>query len=283
MLKQRLITGIFLAIIAIFGLLYLPLGNYFIAFVTLILALGAYEWNKMTKLSLLENIIWTLVLLTATTLTWLYWEKLLTMFSNLFFLEMAVFWVLMMSALYFYPHKKDYLNNKWIRILIGLFLLGLTFDALVFVKSLGNIYLIFVALTIIFADTGAYFSGKAFGKHKLAPSVSPGKTWEGLLGALILNAVFAVIFANFFGSEMIFTQESFLANSIIWILIAWVISVMSVIGDLFESMIKRISGVKDSSNILPGHGGILDRLDGFTAALPTFVICVYLFKHLIGQ
>lgn len=283
MLKQRLITGIFLAIIAIFGLLYLPLGNYFIAFVTLILALGAYEWNKMTKLSLLENIIWTLVLLTATTLTWLYWEKLLTMFSNLFFLEMAVFWVLMMSALYFYPHKKDYLNNKWIRILIGLFLLGLTFDALVFVKHLGNIYLIFVALTIIFADTGAYFSGKAFGKHKLAPSVSPGKTWEGLLGALILNAVFAVIFANFFGSEMIFTQESFLANSIIWILIAWVISVMSVIGDLFESMIKRISGVKDSSNILPGHGGILDRLDGFTAALPTFVICVYLFKHLIGQ
>lgn len=283
MLKQRIITGIFLAIIAIFGLLYLPLGNYFIAFVTLILALGAYEWNKMTKLSLLENIIWTLVLLTATTLTWLYWEKLLTMFSNLFFLEMAVFWVLMMSALYFYPHKKDYLNNKWIRILIGLFLLGLTFDALVFVKHLGNIYLIFVALTIIFADTGAYFSGKAFGKHKLAPSVSPGKTWEGLLGALILNAVFAVIFANFFGSEMIFTQESFLANSIIWILIAWVISVMSVIGDLFESMIKRISGVKDSSNILPGHGGILDRLDGFTAALPTFVICVYLFKHLIGQ
>lgn len=283
MLKQRLITGIFLAIIAIFGLLYLPLGNYFIAFVTLILALGAYEWNKMTKLSLLENIIWTLVLLTATTLTWLYWEKLLTMFSNLFFLEMAVFWVLMMSALYFYPHKKDYLNNKWIRILIGLFLLGLTFDALVFVKYLGNIYLIFVALTIIFADTGAYFSGKAFGKHKLAPSVSPGKTWEGLLGALILNAVFAVIFANYFGSEMIFTQESFLANSIIWILIAWVISVMSVIGDLFESMIKRISGVKDSSNILPGHGGILDRLDGFTAALPTFVICVYLFKHLIGQ
>lgn len=283
MLKQRLITGIFLAIIAIFGLLYLPLGNYFIAFVTLILALGAYEWNKMTKLSLLENIIWTLVLLTATTLTWLYWEKLLTMFSNLFFLEMAVFWVLMMSALYFYPHKKDYLNNKWIRILIGLFLLGLTFDALVFVKHLGNIYLIFVALTIIFADTGAYFSGKAFGKHKLAPSVSPGKTWEGLLGALVLNAVFAVIFANYFGSEMIFTQESFLANSIIWILIAWVISVMSVIGDLFESMIKRISGVKDSSNILPGHGGILDRLDGFTAALPTFVICVYLFKHLIGQ
>lgn len=282
MLKQRLVTGIILVIIAIFGLLWLPLGNYFVAFVSLVLAIGAYEWNKMAKLSAVENILWTLLLLAITSFLWFNWVQFKDLSSTWLAITIGVFWSLMMAALYFYPHKKDYLNNRWIRVFIGLFLLGLTFISLLLVKGLGNIYLIFLALTVIFADTGAYFSGKAFGKRKLAPSVSPGKTWEGLFGALALNGVFAVFFANFFGDKMIFSQEGVLLNSVIWVLITWLISAMSVVGDLFESMIKRISGVKDSSNILPGHGGILDRLDGFTAALPTFIICLSIFQYLVG-
>lgn len=282
MLKQRFITGILLAVVAIFGLLVLPLGNYFIAFVAFVLALASYEWHKMAKLSLIENIFWTFLLLLAVGLIWFNWLDFISLAWNWFVLSAIVFCAFMLISLYFFPHKKAYLTNRWIRVLIGLSLLTLTFSSLVFIKNLGNIYLIFIAITVILADTGAYFAGRAFGKRKLAPSVSPGKTWEGLIGGLLINAIYALIFANFFGKEMIFSKGDILLNSLIWISLVWAISLMSVAGDLFESMIKRIAAVKDSSNILPGHGGILDRLDGFTAALPTFIIGIFIFQNLVS-
>ena len=116
------------------------------------------------------------------------------------------------------------------------------------------------------ADSGAYFFGRAFGKHKLAPKVSPGKSWEGALGGLLTSGVIAFIFlqvtpSDVFGREL--STVPFIAVSVATVAI-------SVLGDLAESMFKRQAGVKDSSNLIPGHGGILDRIDSLTAAIPFF-------------
>ncbi|EGH28284.1 phosphatidate cytidylyltransferase [Pseudomonas syringae pv. japonica str. M301072] len=117
------------------------------------------------------------------------------------------------------------------------------------------------------ADIGAYFSGKAFGKRKLAPKVSPGKSWEGVYGGLVVSlGITAAV-----GVSRDWTVAQFIAA----LFGAAVIVFISVIGDLTESMFKRQSGVKDSSNLLPGHGGVLDRIDSLTAAIPVFAVLLW--------
>ena len=134
-------------------------------------------------------------------------------------------------------------------------------------------YLLLSALMLIFAaDTGAYFSGKRFGKNKLAPQVSPGKSIEGALGGLLLALVMAILFTLWCGGVL----QDYL--NIIAITVVTVI--FSIIGDLMESMFKRQADIKDSSNLLPGHGGILDRIDSITAAVPVFYIALSLMYSL---
>lgn len=123
----------------------------------------------------------------------------------------------------------------------------------------GPFALLFVLLWVFAADTGAYFSGRAFGKHKLAVQVSPGKTWEGLVGGLLL--ALAVIGVALWLTPVTASAGKLIAAAVIVIL-------SSVLGDLFESMVKRKVGIKDSGTMLPGHGGMLDRIDSVTAALP---------------
>ena len=111
-------------------------------------------------------------------------------------------------------------------------------------------------MTVWIADSAAYFAGKRFGKHKLASTISPGKTWEGVLGAFVAVTIYAVML-------------SYLTHQSYWfVLVFWGVMILSIMGDLFESLIKRQAGVKDSSNLLPGHGGVLDRIDGLTSSLP---------------
>jgi phosphatidate cytidylyltransferase len=122
----------------------------------------------------------------------------------------------------------------------------------------------FVCLLVWAADSGAYFSGKSFGKRKMAPAVSPNKTIEGLIGGIITAVIVAWIFADLFNIQF--------SSPLHMIVITLVTVVISVLGDLVESMFKRVSGVKDSSNLIPGHGGILDRIDSLTAAFPVFAL-----------
>jgi phosphatidate cytidylyltransferase len=107
------------------------------------------------------------------------------------------------------------------------------------------------------ADTAAYFAGRHFGRHKLAPAISPGKTWEGVAGALAALAVYAGIVSLF--AEMPLLSLFLMVCGLLYV---------SVLGDLFESWIKRVSGMKDSGDVLPGHGGVLDRIDALTSTLP---------------
>ena len=127
----------------------------------------------------------------------------------------------------------------------------------------GGLLVLFLMVMIWVADSGAYFAGRQFGKHKLAPATSPGKTWEGVAGALLATAIFAFLLqAN---SSMINM------NAIAFVVLCVFTTLISVVGDLYESMFKRIVGVKDSGTLIPGHGGVLDRVDSLTAAAPVFV------------
>ena len=121
--------------------------------------------------------------------------------------------------------------------------------------------------TIWIADSAAYFAGKNFGKNKLAPTISPGKTWEGVLGALIAVTAFGAILYIGFNVK---TLAIFPA--------LWIVAGFGVIGDLFESMLKRQANIKDSGYLLPGHGGILDRIDGIIPSLPIAILMIYVYN-----
>ena len=114
------------------------------------------------------------------------------------------------------------------------------------------------------ADVAAYFSGRAFGKHKLAPAISPGKTWEGAIGAAVGVVVYGIALRLAFGFAPLSLP--------LWVLCLLGVTAISIVGDLFESMLKRQAGIKDSSNVLPGHGGVLDRIDSLTSTLPVVAL-----------
>ncbi len=129
----------------------------------------------------------------------------------------------------------------------------------------GLFLLLYVFILVWAADSGAYFSGRTFGKRKLAPKVSPGKSWEGVIGGLITALVLAFIFIHFSNNTLVGNR-----NITGFIILSVATVAISVLGDLTESMFKRESGVKDSSQLIPGHGGVLDRIDSLTAAVPFF-------------
>ena len=162
----------------------------------------------------------------------------------------------------------DGFGNKLLSGIYGVAILG-CFVAMLALFSHSPLYLFSVMAIVWIADSGAYFSGKAFGRHKLAPSISPGKSWEGAIGGWIAVLVIACL-----STQAPQLQDTFAAQLLAhrgWLILAGVLTVMvaaSVAGDLFESQLKRRAGVKDSSMLLPGHGGVLDRIDALIPALP---------------
>ena len=129
---------------------------------------------------------------------------------------------------------------------------------------------VLAAMAIVWiADTAAYFVGRRFGRHKLAPFISPGKSWEGVAGGLAAVAVYAVALALWAPDS---ARPGTAAGGAVWVGLAIVVAALSVTGDLFESLLKRHAGVKDSGNVLPGHGGVLDRIDALLAAMPPLAL-----------
>ena len=138
-------------------------------------------------------------------------------------------------------------------------------------------WLLLAAMAIVWiADTAAYFSGRTFGRRKLAPQVSPGKTWEGVYGALFAVGLYAVALVPLAERAGFLRPKSLLAISL-WTGFALLVTAVSVFGDLFESLLKRHAGVKDSGALLPGHGGVLDRTDALFAAMPLLALAAQMF------
>ncbi|MEB0213323.1 phosphatidate cytidylyltransferase, partial [Pseudomonas sp. AB6] len=182
----------------------------------------------------------------------------------------AVLWWLLATFLVLtFPETSRHWSSAACKLVIGLLILLPAWQGLVLIKQweLGNWLILSVMVLVWGADIGAYFSGKAFGKRKLAAKVSPGKSWEGLFGGLLASLLITTVVGIFRG----WSGSQFALG----LLGAAVVVLISVVGDLTESMFKRQSGVKDSSNLLPGHGGVLDRIDSLTAAIPVFAVLLW--------
>jgi len=275
MLISRVLTALVLLPLAIYGILFLSNDSFAIVF-GLILLLGAYEWAGFAKFSSKLAKI-TLVLVVAIALYSL-WLMNSALSPQVMSAVVAVFWLFNLILVFAYPRSAAVWKDKPLIIaLMGIILLSLTWYALVAIHaiailkfaqtSISGPYLVLAVMILVWlADTGAYFSGRRFGKIKLAPEVSPGKSREGVFGGLLLAVIIAMLFA--------FWHKAGLQDYQKIILITVVTVLFSVIGDLMESMFKRQAGIKDSGNILPGHGGILDRIDSITAAGPIFYIAI---------
>jgi phosphatidate cytidylyltransferase len=262
MLKQRFLTAIVLAPLALFGVFGLPLSG-FIYLLDFVILIAAWEWANLSGLEKQSNrFFYVGGVAVAVVLLHLFYTALpveLILFVAFLSWFAALFWVVR------YPEGSGW-QSTWRRLLIGLVVLLPCWLAFVELKAAenGELQILLLLLLVWGADVGAYFSGKKFGNKKLAPNVSPGKTREGLYGGLLACLLVAVLF-SFFASLS-------LTQSLLLIAVSMVTGLISVLGDLFESMLKRYRGIKDSSQLLPGHGGILDRIDSLTAASPVFVL-----------
>ena len=187
----------------------------------------------------------------------------------------VLFWLLAFSLIRHFPEQQSRWEGVPKTALMGLFTLLPTWIALIQLKYLepqGYLVLTLVALVSI-ADIGAYFTGRAWGRAKLAPKLSPGKSWAGFWGGLASSGALALLLLIPLQMSVVGLD---LLRMLAFLVVALVVAVFSVLGDLFESMLKRSQGLKDSGKVLPGHGGVLDRIDSLTSAAPVFIFCLLL-------
>ncbi|MCL6416380.1 phosphatidate cytidylyltransferase [Aestuariirhabdus sp. Z084] len=261
MLKERIITALILAPIALGGVFFLPLQP-FSWFIGAVILLGAWEWGNLAGYEApLPRITYVLTVLLA-----LFASTYVA--SSMILWIAAVWWLLALGLVITYPGTVGIWSKSGVRLLLGYLVLVPAWVGLVQMKAYPDSWILIVFLLFLVwgADVGAYFAGKYLGRHKLAPNVSPKKTWEGVLGGLGTVTVVAVIASPY----LPFTSLLSL------LLVSCLVTLVSVLGDLCESMFKRERGIKDSSQLLPGHGGILDRIDSLTAAVPLFALSLML-------
>lgn len=267
MLKQRVITAVILAPIVVGGLFFLPpIG--FAVFTGALLAIAGWEWANLAGFTgVAQRWAFALVLL-----------LLMGLFSTLpvvpLLVTLSLFWLLVAVLVAAYPGAVRLWEPRPVRLLLGVVALVGAWLALNHLRggdlSLGhtrsNLLLILYTFLVVWAaDIGAYFAGRAFGRSKLAPAVSPGKTWAGVWGGLLVVGLLALSVAWWLDLVRLAVIQ--------FVLVSLLVALSSVLGDLFESMLKRHRGIKDSSQLLPGHGGILDRIDSLVVAIPVLAAC----------
>ena len=266
MLKTRIITATILMAVLLPILFLLP-PIYLGIFSLVALLAAAWEWSRLLSPE-------------ATRAAWLY--ALFCLAIILFLLGMQnVAWqfALLLMAVIFWFFLAPFILAKGMNIslqslrpfyvVLGLILLPATWFALVFLRELGLVFLLSSMALVWVADIGAYFVGKAFGKRKLAAQISPGKSIEGAIGGLVLCYVYAFACVYYLSFEStLFGAWAIRFGWIPMFLMVTVLTAFSIFGDLFESQLKRLAGVKDSSHLLPGHGGVLDRVDALIPTMP---------------
>ena len=259
-LTQRIITAFVLVVVLLLVFFTLPAAAA-LGVLGIFVIIAAWEWSGFLSLKSVGGRVAYVALLTAlvVALPWLIPERLPLM--PLLAIALA-WWFCAFVWVTRYPTK----IRRDVGAVCGLLVIVPAWAGLVALFALaeqGPQYVLFVLAIVWAADIGAYFVGRRIGRRKLAPSVSPGKTWEGLAGGLAAAAAAAAGGALWFG-----------LNPVTFIPIGVAVAAVSVVGDLTVSMFKRNAGLKDSGNLFPGHGGVLDRVDSVTAAVPLFVFAL---------
>ncbi|GMQ45680.1 phosphatidate cytidylyltransferase [Vibrio sp. 10N] len=280
-MKQRIITALILAPLVVWGIFSLPL-LWFLGLISAITMIGVWEWAQFTKTPsrLVAMLPTTAALVASLALVPFDVASLNTIApTHIAILGIGFGWWLVASGLAMTYPKSSVLweRSNFLRHTFGILTLIPFLWSIVILRGqhyhldpyYGSKLVLFVCLIVWAADSGAYFAGKSLGKRKMAPNVSPNKTIEGLLGGIAAALIVA------WGSSAIFDIQFTSFTSMAIITLATV--VISVLGDLVESMFKRVSKIKDSSNIIPGHGGVLDRVDSLTAAFPVFALLYLVF------
>ncbi|MDO6426734.1 MULTISPECIES: phosphatidate cytidylyltransferase [Thalassotalea] len=286
MLLKRIITALALAPLAIWAIFYMSL-EHFAYFIMVVMAIGAWEWgplmgfkNNRRRLAFVVATVTLISLLWYQIPLFALWQDPMVLNQHVsYLLWLAVVWWLLSATLTFlYPRcSKFWSSHRSVRGLFGWLTLVPTWLAFMVLRTNhyqddpyhGAQLIMFLFLMVWAADIGAYFVGKSIGKHKLMPNVSPGKTMEGFIGGVI----FACILIAIAGYFLDWQSKQYLTA----IGVTALITTISVLGDLNESMFKRQAGIKDSGSILPGHGGVLDRIDSLTATAPIFALCYAFF------
>ncbi|NIH15649.1 phosphatidate cytidylyltransferase [Serratia symbiotica] len=274
MLKYRLITAVILIPLVIAVLFLLP-PLIFVLITLVVCMLAAWEWGQLAGftsrpkrilLAIMCGFVLALMMLSVPA----YSRAVdLSLMDGSLWLSLA-WWLTALLLVLFYPQSAEvWRHSRSLRLLFGLLTIVPFFWSMLALRQCGYVenhfagawWLLYVMLLVWGVDSGAYIFGKLFGKHKLAPKVSPGKTWEGLIGGLMTSALIAWLFGRY--APLNIVPVTLLVCSVI-------AALASVLGDLVESMFKREAGIKDSGRLIPGHGGILDRIDSLTAAVPVF-------------
>jgi phosphatidate cytidylyltransferase len=273
MLKTRVITVILLLPPFLAALFYLPLQGWALL-ALLITVFAAREWARLAQMSKSAQLLFVIAVVAACSvlipaLRLLQNAPVSDLSIAIYALSLA-FWVLAAPLWLVYRWHP---NKAWLA-LIGLLVLVTAWLALVQLREIAASLILWMLSVVWVADTAAYFCGKKFGKHKLAPTISPGKTLEGIYGAFIAVSAYAIAIVALSGNHGV-NAFGRVVPAYLLLIAHWIITGLSIIGDLFESLLKRHAGVKDSGSILPGHGGILDRIDGLISSLPVLAFFIF--------
>ena len=266
MLKQRVITGVILAALLLIALLNSN-AIYWRVFISVAVIIGFWEWLRFCAI---DNGVMQAIAYGSFALCFYLLQAGYVPIS-VAIISACVLWVVLLA--FTFGDSLNVLHTPLLKLLIGVVILSVAGWLIIEFKSIphGPRWIIAFFVSVFAADIGAYFVGRKFGKTKLAPKISPGKTVEGLLGGLgfVLIIFTPLLFLNFAS-----------ATAALMLLVVVLTALVSVGGDLFESKLKRFAGMKDSSQILPGHGGVLDRIDSLLSGAPVYSLGLLLLGYL---
>ena len=254
-------TAIGLLIIAFVWLFFIK-GILFSGMLLGVCVIGFYELISMYKFNLRQKCFaLTVIVVIAIGIYYVRYD-----FSYIIRLMATLFWCFLVPIILALQPKR--FSKITITIIGVIVFIGAFYAVIVLREALGSVQLLSIMAVAWIADTGAYFVGRSIGKYKLAPSISPGKSFEGALGGIILVILYLLLLKHFW-------HVSYLHNNMAVVKFALIVTIISIIGDLFESWLKRVAEVKDSSNILPGHGGVFDRIDSLVAVVAVAYAMLY--------
>ncbi|MFO7275612.1 MAG: phosphatidate cytidylyltransferase [Pseudomonadota bacterium] len=254
MLKARIVTALLLILVLLAVVLWLPPAATVVALTAVALA-GAWEWSGFLRTpSLALRVAFVALVAVLLPLSWR-WSAIESGRDLIMGVAVA-WWCVALGWILFAPRRV----TPWTAALAGVLALVPAWLALMRLRldlPRGAEWMLFVLILVWVADIGAFFFGRRFGRRRLAPAVSPGKTWEGVVGGIAVSALFAVGGSGWFEVPLI-----------VFVPLCLVAVAFSIVGDLTESLLKRFAGMKDSGKVFPGHGGVMDRIDSVTAAAP---------------